>query len=241
MKIFENSRIQSSRGRNVIILLGGPGAGKGTQAEAIHEWLKVPHISSGHLLRSEVAAASPLGLQVKTIVDAGGLVGDDIVDELILGRIRNQDCSSGFILEGYPRNVGQAVALEGNLSMWDRQIVIDLLTDLDEMVARLKYRHTCKVCGAIYNSVAAPPDRPGVCDYCNNSLVQRSDDNEQVIRERFKVYRAMNDRLRKLYTRMGVYHAIDGMRPEEQIARDIRQLLEREIFELSIAGRIAAD
>ena len=228
-------------GRNVIILLGGPGAGKGTQAEAIRQWLKVPHISSGHLLRSEVAAATPLGLRVKAIVDAGGLVGDGVVNELILERIRNQDCSSGFILEGYPRNVGQAVALEGNLPMWDRQIVIDLLTDLEEMVARLKHRRTCKACGAVYHSVAAPPDRPGVCDNCGESLIQRSDDNEDVIRERFKVYRAMNDRLRKLYTRMGVYHAIDGMRPEEEVARDIRELLEREIFELPKTGRIAAD
>jgi adenylate kinase len=241
MKVFEKSRIQSSPGRNVIILLGGPGAGKGTQAEAIHEWLKVPHISSGHLLRSEVAAASPLGLRVKAIVDAGGLVGDGIVEELIMKRIRNQDCSSGFILEGYPRNAGQAVALEGNLPMKDRHIVIDLLTDLEKMVTRLKDRLTCKACGAVYHSVAAPPDRPGVCDYCGESLIQRSDDDEDVIRERFKVYRATNERLRKLYTRMGVYHAVDGMRPEEEVARDIRQLLEREIFESTMTGKVAAD
>jgi len=240
MKVFENYRIQPC-GRNVIIILGGPGAGKGTQAEAIREWLNVPHISSGDLLRSEIIAATPLGLQVKAIVDGGGLAGDDIVNELILERIRNQDCSSGFVLEGYPRNVGQAVTLEGNLPMGDRQIVIDLLTDPEKMVARLKYRRTCKACGAIYHSIAAPPDRPGVCDYCNEALVQRSDDHEDVIRERFKVYRAVNDRLRKLYTRMGVYHAIDGMRSKDQVTYDIRRLLENEIFESSIAGKTAAD
>ena len=240
MKVFENYRIQPC-GRNVIIILGGPGAGKGTQAEAIREWLNVPHISSGDLLRSEIIAATPLGLQVKAIVDGGGLAGDDIVNELILERIRNQDCSSGFVLEGYPRNVGQAVTLEGNLPMGDRQIVIDLLTDPEKMVARLKYRRTCKACGAIYHSIAAPPDRPGVCDYCNEALVQRSDDHEDVIRERFKVYRAVNDRLRKLYTRMGVYHAIDGMRSKDQVTYNIRRLLENEIFESSIAGKTAAD
>jgi len=240
MKVFENYRIQPC-GRNVIIILGGPGAGKGTQAEAIREWLNVPHISSGDLLRSEIIAATPLGLQVKAIVDGGGLAGDDIVNELILERIRNQDCSSGFVLEGYPRNVGQAVTLEGNLPMGDRQIVIDLLTDPEKMVARLKYRRTCKACGAIYHSIAAPPDRPGVCDYCNEALVERSDDHEDVIRERFKVYRAVNDRLRKLYTRMGVYHAIDGMRSKDQVTYNIRRLLENEIFESSIAGKTAAD
>jgi adenylate kinase len=241
MKVFENYRIQPSSGRNVIIILGGPGAGKGTQAEAIREWLNLPHISSGDLLRSEITAATPLGLRVKAIVDGGGLAGDDIVNELILRRIRNQDCSNGFVLEGYPRNVGQAVTLEGNLPMEDRQIVIDLLTDPEKMVERLKYRRTCKACGAVYHSITAPPNRPGECDYCNEALVQRSDDHEDVIRERFKVYRAVNDRLRKLYTRMGVYHAIDGMRPAEQVARDIRRLLEKEVFEASIAGRIAAD
>ena len=115
MKVVENSRIQRALRRNVIILLGGPGAGKGTQAEAISDWLKVPHISSGQLLRSEVAAATPLGLQAKRVIDAGGFVGDDLVNQLIMKRIRVQDCTSGFILDGYPRNVGQAVTLEGNL------------------------------------------------------------------------------------------------------------------------------
>jgi adenylate kinase len=241
MKVVENSRIQRALRRNVIILLGGPGAGKGTQAEAISDWLKVPHISSGQLLRSEVAAATPLGLQAKRVIDAGGFVGDDLVNQLIMKRIRVQDCTSGFILDGYPRNVGQAVTLEGNLPIWDRHFVIDLFIDLEEMVARLTNRRTCKACGAIYHSITSPPKRPGVCDHCSQSLVQRSDDHEDVIRERFKAYHAMTERLRRLYKLMGVYHAVDGLRPADEVSSDIRQVLEHEIFELPSAGRVAAD
>jgi adenylate kinase len=241
MKVVERLRVQSSLGRNVIILLGGPGAGKGTQAEAISQWLKIPHISSGQLLRSEVTAATSLGLRAKAVIDAGGFVGDGVVEELILKRIRKPDCSTGFILDGYPRNVSQAVTLEGHLPMWDRHIVIDLVTDLEKLISRLTYRRTCEACGAIYHSITAPPDRPGVCDHCNEYLIQRSDDHEDVIRERFKAYQATSERLTRLYKRMGVYHAIDGMRPADEVSSDIQLLLKNEIVESPWAGRVAAD
>jgi adenylate kinase len=174
-------------------------------------------------------------------IDAGGLVGDDLVDELILKRIRNEDCINGFILDGYPRNTRQAVTLEGNLPMWDRHIVLDLLIDLPKTIARLAYRRTCRPCGAIYHSITSTPKRHGVCDYCNETLIQRSDDHEDVIRERFKAYQAMDERLTKLYKRMGVYHAVDGMRHADEIAADIRQLLEQELIGVPLAARMAAD
>jgi adenylate kinase len=241
MKVVGNFRIKPAIKRNVIILLGGPGAGKGTQAEAISKWLKIPHISSGQLLRSEVAAATPLGLRVKAIIDAGELVGDGFVDELIMKRIRNRDCTGGFILDGYPRSVSQAVTFEGNLPMSDRHIVIELLTDLEKVISRIAYRRTCKACGAIYHSITSPPQRLGVCDQCSQTLVQRSDDREDVIRARYTAYQAMAARLTKLYKRMGVYHGIDGMRSADEISTDLRQLLEHEIFESLSTNRVAAD
>jgi adenylate kinase len=241
MKVVGKLGIRRALPRNVIVLLGGPGAGKGTQAEGISGWLRIPHISSGQLLRSEVAAGTPLGLRAKAIIDAGGMVGDDLVDELILKRIRNEDCSNGFVLDGYPRNVGQAVRFEGTLPMWDRQIVIDLTTDLGKMIGRLTHRRTCQACGAIYHLITSPAKRPEVSDQCNETLMQRSDDHEDVIRERFKAYEAMSERLTKLYKRMGIYHVVDGMRPADEVASEIWQLLEYEIIEVPLAGRVAAD
>ena len=240
MKIFENTGIQVGR-RNVIILLGGPGAGKGTQAENICAWLKIPHISSGQLLRSEVTVGTPLGLRAKAIIDAGDLVGDDLVNELILQRIRRPDCSTGFVLDGYPRNAGQAVTLESSLPLWDRQIVIEILTDLERMVPRLTNRRTCNACGAIYHLISSPPKMPDVCDHCKGALIQRSDDREDVIRERFKAYQEMTAKVSRLYQRMYVYHGVDGMRPPDQVANDIRQVIEEQIYGLSATARVAAD
>lgn len=227
--------------RNIIILLGGPGAGKGTQAQRISDWLGIPHISSGQLLRTEVAAATPLGLKAKSIMDAGSLVGDDIINELILQRIRKPDCSTGFVLDGYPRHVGQAVTLEASLPLHDRQIVIDILTDLEKMIPRLTNRRTCGECGAIYHLIASPPKAAGKCDQCGAKLIQRSDDHEEVIRERFKAYHEMTETLTFLYQRMGVYHGIDGMRLPDDVGRDIRKVLEHELAARPSAGRVAAD
>ena len=229
MNAGKTAAFKSILGRNAIILLGGPGAGKGTQAEAIAAWLKLPHISTGQLLRAEVAAHSPLGLRAKAAMDAGGLVGDDIVDELVEQRIGREDCTNGFIFDGYPRNVGQAVTLECALTTDDRQIVIDISVELEKMIPRLSGRRTCKSCGAIYHMLASPPPRAGFC-HCGDLLMQRSDDREEVTRERFKAYHAVTEPLTKFYQRMGIYHRVDGMRPADRVSKDIRQLLEEKIW-----------
>ncbi len=213
-------------GRNVVILLGGPGAGKGTQAEAIMDWHKIPHISTGQLLRAELAAQSPLGLRARAALEAGGLAGDEIVDELVQQRIAREDCTNGFILDGYPRNIGQAFTLECALTAGDRQIAIDIAVDLEKMIPRLSGRRTCKTCGAIYHLVTSPPQRDGFCN-CGDLLIQRSDDHEQVIRERFKAYQTATAPLTCFFDNLGIYHRVDGMRPAAGIAQDIRQLVEQ--------------
>lgn len=240
MEVIEVAGFTPVVKRNVIILLGGPGAGKGTQAAEIGHWLKIPHISTGQLLRAEVAAESPLGLKAQKIIAAGGLVPDELVNDMVRLRIRKEDCKSGFILDGYPRNVSQAVALDAALPIRDRQIVIEILTDLEKMIARLTNRRTCTACGAIFHLIASPPKYAGRCDSCGQALMQRADDHEDVIRERFKAYQDVTERLTSLYQRMHVYHRVDGMRSREEVGRDIRRLLEHEIFESPSAAKVAA-
>jgi adenylate kinase len=241
MSAVENTEAKTIMKRTVVILLGGPGAGKGTQAEAIRDLFKIPHISTGQMLRSEAAAATPVGLCVKAIMAAGALVPDEIVNDLIRQRIHQEDCKTGLILDGYPRNVSQAVALDAALPIRDRQIVIEIVTDLEKMLPRLTSRRTCPSCGAIYHLVASPPTCGGVCDHCSGKLVQRSDDTEDVIRERFKAYQDVTERLTDLYQRMQIYHSVDGMRPPDDVGSDIRRLLEHEMFSMTSASRVAAD
>lgn len=221
--------------RNVVILLGGPGAGKGTQAGAITTWFRIPHISSGQLLRSEVASGTELGLRAKAVIDAGALVGDDIVNELIAWRISQEDCASGFILDGYPRDIDQAVTFKRTLLKDDRLIVIDIEVDLEKVISRLTGRRTCKSCNEIYHTVTSPPRLAGVCDHCGSVLVQRSDDREDVIRERFETYRALTKPLTDLYQHWAVYRRVDGMQPRDGVTGAIRRLLEKEVLQISLS------
>ena len=229
MSILKTAVSKATDGRNIIILMGGPGAGKGTQAERITDWLRVPHISTGQLLRSEAMAGTVLGLRTKAIMDAGRLVADDVVDATIAERIIKEDCNAGIVLDGYPRNIRQAVAFEGSLPMKDRQIVIDIAIDLEKIIPRLTARRTCGSCEEIYHLITSPPLRAGLCDQCNEPLIHRSDDCEDVIRERFRTYTDWTRPLTGLYRRMGIYHQVDGMRRPDQVAGDIRRVLEQEI------------
>ena len=217
--------------RNIVILLGGPGAGKGTQAVRIKDRFGLRHISTGQLLRSEVAAETQLGLCAKCVMEAGGLVGDEIVNELLTRRISQEDCSNGFVLDGYPRDIRQAVAFKDALLTDDRLIVIDIDIDLERVIPRLTGRRTCTSCNVVYHAVTSPPRQPGFCDLCGNTLAQRSDDREDVIRARFDVYCAATKPLTELYEHWGVYRKIDGMQHPDAVARDIEQLLGREIHQ----------
>jgi adenylate kinase len=187
--------------------------------------LNIPHISTGQLLRAEVSACTLLGLRAKATMQTGGLVSDDLVNELVVQRINKPDCRAGFIMDGYPRNVGQAVTLDRVLRPEDRQIVIDVFADLEKITSRLTGRRTCSCCGAVYHLTTSPPRRGGLCDRCGGELVQRADDREDVIRARFRAYHELTTPLIDHYRDLGIYHRVDGMRSVDQVACDVQELL----------------
>jgi adenylate kinase len=156
-------------------------------------------------------------------------VSADIVNELVERRIGECDCAPGFVLDGYPRDLGQAVKFNQLLRTSDRLIVIDINADLERVLPRLTGRRTCTSCNAIYHLLTSPPRRDGFCDVCDTALMQRSDDREDVIRERFKIYQRLAVPLQRLYRRQGVYHQIDGLRSRDHVNRNIRRLLARVI------------
>jgi len=213
-------------GRTIVILLGGPGAGKGTQAQSLTRSLGIPHISTGQILRSEILRQTEAGNRAKAAIDAGGLVNDDLVNEVVVNRIAMPDCRTGFILDGYPRDLSQAVAFQPQVHATDRLIVIDIETDLEKVVERLRWRLYCKTCGTIYNTSTSPPKVHNTCDSCGGPLGKRSDDNEDVIRSRFAAYRRQTLPLADLYQELQVYHAVDGMRTSDEVARAIAVTIE---------------
>ena len=207
--------------RNVIILLGPPGAGKGTQAQAITQGTGLPQISTGDMLRDAVSRRTPLGLEAKAVMEAGNLVSDELVSGIVMDRITAPDCGDGFILDGYPRNVNQAEMFGAGLSTEDRVLVVEIAVDTDLLVRRLTARRTCGQCGAIYNVETRAPKIDGVCDACGGSLVQRSDDTEDVIRDRMKTYRDETEPLAEYYRNRGVYNSVDGMNSIAEVTRDL--------------------
>ncbi|PKL74272.1 MAG: adenylate kinase [Candidatus Melainabacteria bacterium HGW-Melainabacteria-1] len=211
-----------------IVLLGAPGAGKGTQAEKIIASYGVAHVSTGDILRSAVKAGSPLGLEAKRYMDAGELVPDLVVIGLVKSRIAEPDADNGFILDGFPRTAGQALALDGALRDMDRHLdaVISIDVDRDELVRRLTSRYTCRDCGKVYNVLANPPRTAGVCDACSGELYQRDDDNETTVRNRLATFDTSTAPLVSYYRDKGILHEIDGDRPVEAVFADVRSVLD---------------
>jgi adenylate kinase len=206
-----------------LILLGPPGAGKGTQAERLREDFALPHISTGDMLRAEVAQGSDLGSQAKRYMDAGELVPDEVIIGMIVNRLRNDDAAHGFLLDGFPRNAEQADALAEALDRLDRRLSAALLIDVgdDELVRRLAGRHVCiKNPSHIYHVEFDPPKHEGVCDQDGSRLIQRDDDREDTIRRRLQVYHSQTEPLIDHYDRAGLLRRFDGTRdPDEVHAR----------------------
>lgn len=207
--------------RNVVILLGPPGAGKGTQAKLVERALGLPQISTGDMLRDAIRRETELGLRARQAVDAGELVSDEIVNGIIVERIGAPDAANGFILDGYPRNVSQAEAFAGGLGPGDRLVVAELDVDTEKLVRRLTERRTCRSCGEIFNLDSRPPRRDGICDKCGGELVQRTDDTEAVIRDRMEVYRAETEPLVAYYRGKGAYTRVDGMEPIDTVTQSL--------------------
>ena len=202
-----------------LILLGPPGAGKGTQAKMMIDRWKIPQISTGDILRTAVREERPLGLEAKGFMDRGELVPDRVVIGIIAERLKEEDATAGFILDGFPRTIPQAEALQEILDELGRQIDTVLSIEIEEerLVARLTGRRMCKGCGESFHLVFNPPARDGVCDRCGGELYQRDDDREKTIRQRLAIYREQTEPLIAYYEKQGILKRIKGDDSKDQI------------------------
>ncbi len=207
-----------------LIFLGAPGAGKGTQAEIVCDHLGIPTISTGNCLREAVKNGTELGIRAKSYMDDGHLVPDEIVISIIRDRLQQEDCRKGFILDGFPRTVPQAEALDSMGIMIDK--VIDLEVADTEIEKRLSGRRVCEGCGASYHIENKPSQKPGVCDKCGASLVVRKDDQPETIRERLSVYHKQTEPLKQYYTKSGKLIAVEGRGSVDEIAARTLKALE---------------
>ena len=218
----------AAQARRIVILLGNPGAGKGTQAKEIVRRLGIPQISTGDMLREAMARQNGLGKEARRRMDAGELVSDSTVNGIVAERIVRADCGSGFILDGYPRTVPQAEAFQQHLKRNDKLFVIEIRAEDSHILGRLVSRLMCPACGEIYNSVSRMPRKAGSCDRCEVTLVRRSDDREELILERFKIYKEETFPLVEHYRKTGCYHGVDGLRPIHEVTQDIRKIVDCE-------------
>ncbi len=212
-----------------LVLVGPPGAGKGTQAQFISSNLSIPKISTGDIFRYNVSTGTELGRQARAFMDRGDLVPDEVTIAMVSSRLQEDDAQVGFLLDGFPRTVPQAETLKKMLSEWDTRldIVLELVVDDDEVVRRLSGRRTCRKCGRIWHVVFDPPARPGTCDECGGELFQRDDDQEETIRHRLDVYQQQTRPLIAFYADEGTLLGIDATGPVEEITDRAMSALRR--------------
>ncbi|NOY39832.1 MAG: adenylate kinase [Nitrospirae bacterium] len=210
-----------------IVLLGAPGAGKGTQAKKLVEKYGIPQISTGDILRKAVADGTPLGKEAKAYMDKGELVPDSVVIGLVKERLTQDDCKKGFILDGFPRNTAQAEVLDKVLEETNipLQVALCVDVDMDILMKRLTGRRTCRQCGQMYNIYFSPPQKEGVCDKCGGELYQRDDDKEETIRRRLEVYEAQTAPLIEYYKNKGILKTVEGTGDIDEIFAKICSIL----------------
>ena len=211
-----------------LILLGPPGAGKGTQAKMLTEEYSIPQISTGDILRAAVKDGTAMGLKAKEYMNAGGLVPDEVVVGIVRDRLQEADCNNGFILDGFPRTVAQADALQVSLLEMSKELdrVISLNVDAEALIERLTGRRTCKECGRGYHVTFDPSRQADVCDACSGALIQRDDDQEETIRKRLQVYAEQTSPLINYYRETGLLLELDGMQPISQVQEKMLSLLQ---------------
>lgn len=200
-----------------IILLGAPGAGKGTQAEAIFNHLSIPAISTGNIIREALKSGTEMGKKAKSYMEEGKLVPDEVVIGIIQERLSKEDCQSGFILDGFPRTIPQAEALDAMGVVIDK--VIDLEVPDDKIVQRMSGRRVCETCGASYHLLYKKPAVEGVCDKCAGTLVQRKDDHPDTVKERLHVYHEQTEPLKEYYRKQGKLFIVDGQEEVEDTTK----------------------
>lgn len=209
-----------------IVLLGPPGAGKGTQAEALVKKLFVPHISTGDMFRAAISNGTPLGVEAKSYMDQGKLVPDAVTVGIIKDRIAQPDCREGFLLDGFPRTIAQAEALDALLQdQGGLDAVLDINVELDRLIVRLTGRRMCRNCGAIYHLLYNAPQKENVCDVCGGSLYQRDDDKEETVKNRLSVYTEQTAPLIDYYKAKGILHTVNGDQPINAVLIDLGKAL----------------
>jgi len=196
-----------------LILLGAPGAGKGTQAEILCKKLQIPTISTGNILRAAIKDGTPTGKKAKSFIDAGQLVPDEVIIGIVSERLAQADCAGGYILDGVPRTIAQAEALEASGIVFDAVVSIEISED--EILRRMSGRRVCEACGSSYNVVAVPPRVEGICDNCGGKLIQRKDDTPETVRERLKVYHKETEPLTDFYAARGLLRSVASGTKEE--------------------------
>ena len=208
-----------------LIFLGPPGAGKGTQAAAVSGDLKVPHISTGDMFRKAISEGTPTGLKAKSFMDAGQLVPDEVIIGIITERLAEEDCANGYILDGVPRTIAQAEALEKADIIFDHVVSIEI--DDEVIMERMTGRRVCEQCGASYHLSAVPPKVEGVCDVCGGKLVQRHDDESEVVRARLEIYHKKTEPLKDFYAERGLLRAVENRATVEEMSEAILRALGR--------------
>lgn len=210
-----------------IIMLGAPGAGKGTQAKKIAAKYEIPHISTGDIFRANIKNGTELGKKAKTYMDQGLLVPDELVVDLVVDRLNQDDCKNGYVLDGFPRTIPQAEALTealGNLGQ-----AIDFALDVDvpdqNIINRMSGRRACVGCGATYHIVYAPTKEEGICDHCGGELILRDDDKPETVEKRLNVYHEQTKPLIEYYTNAGILHTVDGTVDIEDVFKAITDIL----------------
>ena len=210
-----------------IIMLGAPGAGKCTQAKQIADHYRIPHISTGDIFRANIKEGTELGKKAKEYMDKGALVPDELTCDLVVDRIGKDDCKNGFVLDGFPRTIPQAEALDAALS--DMGQSMDYAVDVDvpdeAIIGRMSGRRACLNCGATYHIVSIPPKKEGICDRCGEKLVQRDDDKEETVKNRLNVYHEQTQPLIAFYQEKGILRTVDGTRPMDEVFDAIQAIL----------------
>lgn len=210
-----------------IIMLGAPGAGKGTQAERIAEKFSIPHISTGDIFRANIKEGTELGRKAKTFMDQGLLVPDSLTVDLVMDRISHEDCKNGYILDGFPRTIPQAESLDAALTAKGEKLDFALNVDVpdENIISRMAGRRACPTCGSTYHVVYAAPKKEGICDKCGSTLILRDDDKPETVQKRLLVYHDQTKPLIDYYDTQNILATVDGTKDMEAVFQDIVEIL----------------